>query len=70
MTPDETREVVTIDNLEFLVAAYSAVWIILAIYLFVLLYRNRKLLQALATLEKRLHHLESKADKQEPQQQG
>ena len=45
-------------NLEYLVAAYSVVWLILAFFIWVLINRNRKLLKQLDELESRLEQLE------------
>lgn len=46
------------DRLPYLVAAYTAVWIILAIYLLVLWLRNRKLRETIAQLETRVGKLD------------
>ncbi len=45
-------------NLWFLVAAYSAVWLVVAGYLLILLRRNRRLDETVAQLEARLAQLE------------
>ena len=47
-------------NLNFLIAAYSAIWFILAFYIFVLIQRNQKLVRKLDELEARLKRHESK----------
>lgn len=47
-------------NMPYLVAAYSAVWLVVASYLLVLLRRNKKLDQAVTVLENRLAQLEKR----------
>lgn len=45
-------------QLTHLVAAYTAVWVILAAFLLILFLRNRKLLNRIGELEERLSELE------------
>lgn len=47
-------------NMTYLVAAYSAVWLVVAGYLFVLLKRNRRLNLLLSQMESRIADLEAK----------
>lgn len=51
-------------NLEFLVAAYSAVWIIISAFLLILLKRNKKLRQDVSEMESRIIALETKLKRQ------
>jgi len=46
-------------NLWYLVAAYSAVWAVVAAYLVVLLRRNKRLNDTITQLEERLNRLEN-----------
>lgn len=47
------------NNLTYLIAAYSAIWLILAFYIFVLIQRNQQLVRKLDDLEARLKRQES-----------
>ena len=46
------------DHLNYLIAAYTSIWIVLAIYIFVLLRRNRNLTEQITELEERMAELE------------
>jgi CcmD family protein len=54
-------EIVPIDNMEYLVAAYSAIWIVIAFYLLVLLRRNRRLQKEVEQLEARVTALQGES---------
>ena len=46
------------DHLNYLIAAYTSIWIVLSIYIFVLLRRNRRLNEQITELEERMAELE------------
>ncbi len=48
-------------NLNYLIAAYSAIWLVLGAYIFILIARNRRLHKRLEDLEQRLADLEGNA---------
>jgi len=48
------------NDLSFLIAAYTSIWIVLAIYILVLLRRNRNLTEQISELEERMTELEGK----------
>jgi len=52
----------TPDHMSYLIAAYSAIWILIAFFLFVLMMRNRRLLNQVKELEDRLQDLENKRE--------
>jgi len=52
-----------ITNMEFLIAAYSAVWLVIALYLFILVKRNRRLSTEVDYLETRVTELEDRLEK-------
>lgn len=47
-------------QLNHLVAAYSVVWALLALFIFILMRRNSKLLHQVTELEERLNQLEKR----------
>ncbi len=46
------------DHLNFLIAAYSAIWVIISFFVFILIKRNRRLLNQVKELEDRLNDIE------------
>lgn len=48
------------DNLNYLIAAYSSVWLVLGFYIFTLIRRNHNLAEQLKVLEDRVKSLEAK----------
>ena len=50
------------NNLVYLILAYSAVWLVLATYIFVLVARNRRLNQQVEDLAARIDELEKGSD--------
>ena len=45
-------------NMGYLIAAYTSIWVVLGIYIFVLLLRNQRLTRQLEELEERIGELE------------
>jgi len=50
------------ENLGYLIAAYTAVWVVIAFYLFLLVRRNHRLNQQVTELEERLAELEKREE--------
>ena len=50
-------------NMYYLIAAYSAVWLVIALYLVVLIVRNGNLKKMVSSLEQRVSELESRQEK-------
>lgn len=46
------------DNMAYLIAAYTSVWVVLGFYIFILIRRNRKLQAQCEALEMRIVRLE------------
>ena len=50
------------NHLSYLAAAYASIWVVLAIYIFVLIKRNGALISQIEVLEKRVADLEEQTD--------
>lgn len=48
-------------NLNYLIAAYSSIWLVLGVYIFILIGRNRRLHRRLEELERRIGEVEGKS---------
>ena len=49
------------ENLNFLIAAYTVIWAIIGFYIFLLIKRNRKLLNQVEDLETRIRDIENRS---------